>query len=249
VVAHLLVDVQVRGARGVEAGQQLVDHDEQTHLTRLLDEAALDLLLELVDPTDSLVRRHTEEVGQHPPIDVVLTELLGGALARVLLGDVARVRRVARDDGDLVFETRVDEHLVELAGLVDALTYQHCVAATAHQPWLGFHVQQDVLDDLLGPGLSGYDLLHRAPLLLQAGLAQVGEALGLGLEPLVDLFRAGQVLIYVACLVAQVEDDAVRHGLIELVGVDERAEGLDARCLVCLQQRRPGEADEHRLRQ
>ena len=38
VVAHLLVDVEVGGARGVEAGQQLVDHDEQPHLAGLFDE-------------------------------------------------------------------------------------------------------------------------------------------------------------------------------------------------------------------
>ena len=40
VVLHLLVDVEVGGARGVEAGQQLVDHDQQPHLAGLVDELA-----------------------------------------------------------------------------------------------------------------------------------------------------------------------------------------------------------------
>ena len=59
----------------------------------------------------------------------------------------------------------------------------------------------------------------------------------------------GQLLVDVAGLVAQVEHDAVLDGLVELVGVDEAAEGLDAGRLVGLEQRRAGEADEHRLRQ
>ena len=48
-VVHLLVDVEVGRGRGVEAGQQLVDDDQQPHLAGLLDEALLDVLLELLD--------------------------------------------------------------------------------------------------------------------------------------------------------------------------------------------------------
>ena len=49
VVAHLLVDVEVGGRRRVEAGQQLVDDDQQPHLARVVDEPLLDVLLELLD--------------------------------------------------------------------------------------------------------------------------------------------------------------------------------------------------------
>ena len=69
--------------------------------------------------------------------------------------------------------------------------------------------KQDVADDLLGPGLRGQDLLHRPPALLQLGLGEVGQALGLRLEPLVDLVLGGQLLIDVAGLVAKIEDHAV----------------------------------------
>jgi hypothetical protein len=58
-----------------------------------------------------------------------------------------------------------------------------------------------------------------------------------------------QILVDVARLVAQVQHDAVLDSLVELVGVDERAERLDAGGLVSLEQRGAGEADEHRLRQ
>ena len=92
-------------------------------------------------------------------------------------------------------------------------------------------------------------LAHRAPLLLQPPPGDVGEALRLGLEPLVDLLRRGEVLVDVAGLVAQVEHHAVAHGLVELVRVDVRAEDFDRALFVGLQERRAGEADEGGLRQ
>ena len=249
VVAHLLVDVEVGRARRVEAGQQLVDDDEQAHLAGLVDEAALDVLLELLDPQHRLVGRLVEVVRQHLPIDVVLPQLLVVALAGVLLGDRGGVRDVAGDDGDLALEAGLDEQLVELAGLVDAVADEHGVAATGDQARLPLEVHEDVLDDHLGARLGRDDLLHRAPLLLEAGLGEVGQSLGLEVEPLVDLLRSLELLVDVAGLVAQVQHDAVADGLVELVGVDERAERLDARHLVGLEQRRTGEADEHGIRQ
>ena len=97
--------------------------------------------------------------------------------------------------------------------------------------------------------LAGQHLLHRAPALLELRLGQIGQALGLGLEPLVDLRLRGDALVDVARLVAQVEHHAVLHRLVELVGVDVAAKDLDALLLVGLQQRRAGEADEHGVRQ
>ena len=101
----------------------------------------------------------------------------------------------------------------------------------------------------LRPRLGADDLLHRAPALLELGAGQVGHALGLGLEPLVDLGGRGQMLVDVAGFVPQVEHHAVLDGLVELVGVDEAAERLEAGGLVGLEQRRAGEADEHRAGQ
>ena len=101
----------------------------------------------------------------------------------------------------------------------------------------------------LARGSTGDHLLHSAPTLLELRLGQVGHALGLDLEPLVHLGRGGEVLVDVAGLVAQIQHHAVSDRLVELVGMDERAERLDAGRLVGLQQRGAGEADEHRLRQ
>ena len=54
VVLHLLVDVEVGGGGRIEAGQQLVHHDQQLHLPRFVDEFLLDLFLELLDPVMAL---------------------------------------------------------------------------------------------------------------------------------------------------------------------------------------------------
>ena len=45
VVLHGLVDVEIGAARRIEAGEQLVHHDEQPHVRRLLDEQLLHLIL------------------------------------------------------------------------------------------------------------------------------------------------------------------------------------------------------------
>ena len=89
--------------------------------------------------------------------------------------------------------------------------------------------------------------MHRAPALLQLGFGQIVQPLGLHLEPLIDLGLRGHVLVDIARLIAQVEHDAVCHRLIEFIGVDVGAEHFEAGLLVGLQQRRAGEADEHRV--
>jgi hypothetical protein len=48
VVAQLVVEVDVGAARRIEAGQQLAHHDQQLQVGRLLDEAALHLVLVLL---------------------------------------------------------------------------------------------------------------------------------------------------------------------------------------------------------
>ena len=157
--------------------------------------------------------------------------------------------RVGGDDGALALQVGLVEQLVELARLVNAAGDEQGVAAPALQPVARLHVHQDVGDDLLQPRLAGQHLLHRAPALLELRLGQIGQALGLGLEPLVDLRLRGDALVDVPRLVAQIQHHPVLHRLVELVGVDVAAEDLDALLLVRLQQRRAGEADEHRARQ
>ena len=89
-VAHLLVDVEIGGRGSVEAGQKLVHHDQELHLTRLLDELLLDLLLELLCLVHGGFWRLVEPVGKHLLVDVVLPQSLGQSLAAFLALDVGR---------------------------------------------------------------------------------------------------------------------------------------------------------------
>ena len=71
-------------------------------------------------------------------------------------------------------------------------------------------------------------VLHRAPLLSQLLLLPVVQALGLGLEPGVDLVLRPEALVDVARLVDQVEHHPVLDAFAELVGVDVAAEDFQA---------------------
>ena len=191
-----------------------------------------------------LVRGFTEVVRQHLPVDIVLEQLLGEAFARLLALDVPCRRAVGGDDGALVLQFRLAEHLEEAAGRVDAVRHEHGVAAAILQAVPGLHVHQDVGRDLPNPVQRTRDLAHRAPLLPELRAGQVTEALRLRVEPPVDLLFRRDVLVDVACLVAQVQNHVVVDRLVVLVGVDVRAESLNAALLVGLQERSPGEADQ-----
>ena len=104
-------------------------------------------------------------------------------------------------------------------------------------------------DDALLALAGAHQLLHRRPALAQDRLLEVVQALGLLLEPRVDGRLRGEPLRHVAGLVLQVEDDAVGHALVELVGVDVGAEDVPRHLLVLAQERRAGEADEDRALQ
>ena len=84
-------------------------------------------------------------------------------------------------------------------------------------------------------------------LLLQLVLLPVVQALGLGLEPRIDLVLGAQALVDVPRLIDQVEHHPVFDAFAELVGVDVAAEDLQAGLPVLLEQRRAGEADEDRI--
>lgn len=174
---------------GVEAGEELVDHDQEPHLSRLFYELLLDPLLELARSMHGLVLGRLEEARQHTAVGIVLMYLFGLSLAGLLTLYVTWRRIVARDDGALSRKRRLGEHFVELAGLVDATGDEHRVAVTGHQAGPSLHVEGDVGGDLRQAVVAGEHFSHRAPLLFQLSLGNVRQASGVGLEPLIHLVR------------------------------------------------------------
>ncbi len=136
-----------------------------------------------------------------------------------------------------------------MAGVVDRCDDQYCRAAVVVQARLEAEVLDDAGDDALLALAGAHQLLHRRPALAQHRLLEVVQTLGLLLKPLVDGRPRGQPLRHVACLVLKIENDAVGHALVELVGVDVGAEDVARHQLVFAQERRAGEADEDRALQ
>ena len=188
------------------------------------------------------LRLHVLEQRGVGVVDELLVRL--GVGAGFLQRDVAGLRVVGGDDRALALEDGLLEQLEVLARLVDAGGHQHGVAPLVAQARLHAEVEDDVLHHALHARAGAEHLLHRAPLLAQGGLLPVVQALGLGIEPRIDLVRRAEALVDVPRLIDEVEHHLVLHRLAELVGVDVAAEDFEAGLLVLLQQRRAGEADE-----
>ena len=175
VVLHRLVDVEIGAGRRVEAGQQLVHHDQQLHVRRLLGEQLLGPLLV------GLGLRHARlgvDVLQQLGVGVVDELLVGlGVRAGLLQRHVLGLRIVGRDDRALALERRLLEQREILARLVDARRHQDGVAALAGQARLHAEVEDDVAHHAIHARLGAEHLLHRAPLLLQLVLLPVVQPL------------------------------------------------------------------------
>ena len=169
------------------------------------------------------------DVLQQLGVGVVDELLVGlGVGAGLLLGHVLRLRVVGGDHRALALERRLLEQREILARLVDARRHQDGVAALAGQARLHAEIEDDVADHPIHARAGAEHVLHRAPLLLQLVLLPVVQALGLGLEPGVDLVLGAEPLVDVARLVDEVEHHLVLDRLAELVGVDVAAEDFQA---------------------
>ena len=172
-------------------GEQFVHHDQQLHVRRLLGEQGLGPLLV------GLRLRHARlgfDVLQQLGVGVVDELLVGlGVRADFLLGHVLRLRIVGGHHRALALERRLLEQREILARLVDARRHQDGVAAFAGKARLHAEVEDDVAHHAIHAGLGTEHVLHRAPLLLQLVLLPVVQALGLGLEPRIDLVLGAQV--------------------------------------------------------
>ena len=89
VVAHLLIDIEVRGGRRVKTGEQLIHHNEQLHLARLLNKLFLSSLLVLFRTVNHRLGRIIEEISQHLFVDVELLNRQCFPLACIFTDKVA----------------------------------------------------------------------------------------------------------------------------------------------------------------
>ena len=66
-------------------------------------------------------------------------------------------------------------------------------------------------------------------------------------KPHIHLFRRGQLLRDIPCLITEIQYDLILDSLIEFVGMDIAAKYLKARLFILFQQRRTRKTNEYRL--
>ena len=242
VVLHRLVDVEIRARRSIEAGEQLVHHDQHLHVRRFLNEQLFRPLLVglgLGHPRPGV------NVLQQLAVGVVDELLLRfGVGAGFLEGYVCRLRVVRRYHRALALERRLLEQREILGRVVDAGRHQDGVSALARKARLDAEVENNVAHHPVHPGFRAQHLLHRPPVLLQLVFLPVVQLPRLGLEPGVNLVLGTEPLVDVARLVDEIEHHLVFHGLAELVDMDVATEDFEACLLVLLEQRRARETDK-----
>ena len=125
---------------------------------------------------------------QQRGVGVVEELLVGlGVGAGFLQRHVLGLRVVGSHDRALALERGLLEQLEVLARLVDARRHEDRVAPLVGEARLHAEVEHDVLHHALHARAGAEHVLHRAPLLAQGGLLPLVQALGLGIEPRIDL--------------------------------------------------------------
>ena len=112
-ISHRLINIQISGRRSIKACQQLVHHDQQFHLFRLLDKLFFDLFFKCFWVFST----------QHLHVDFVLFHRLG--LAIITYGfsaNIAHRRFVRSHDGALPLQLGLLEQFIEFARLVNIVS-------------------------------------------------------------------------------------------------------------------------------
>ena len=214
----------------IEAGQQLVHHDDDLGRIGML-EGADDLAVVLLLPT--ILRHHPLPEG----LDLILRRLVDVLLALAVVG--TGDQHFARHHVEFAEEPFVEEGrrlvLGDELGLVGR--------ALPVVPKVIAHIPGDPHDLLF----RFVQLIARGKLPLQVVLLLIGERRGDSFEPVVH--RLGvHLLVDVTPLVEKRHHSFVLHGLLNRIRVNQTAEALD-RVLVLLRHRRAGKANEAGIRQ
>ncbi len=144
VVLHGFVDVEIGAGRRVEAGEQLVHHDQQLHVGRFLDEQRFRPFFVGFGLGHARPGVHVLQQFGVGVVDELLVGL--GVGAGFLPRHVPRLRVVGGDHRALALERGLLEQDEILARLVNARRHQDGVAAFAGQARLDAEIEHDVAD-------------------------------------------------------------------------------------------------------
>ena len=142
-----------------------------------------------------------------------------------------------------------DKQPVHHTRLIDTGAHQHRIAVSAYERGFGFHIHQNIGNDLFEQLLARLQFLHRCPALADLRFCQIGKVGGFQIKPFIKFFRRTEILPNIPRLIAQIQYHAVLHRLVKGIGVDISTEHFHRFLFVCFQQRRAGKADKQGVRQ
>ncbi len=242
VVLHTFVDVEVGASGGIKAGQQLIDNDQQLHVSGLEFEFFFGLLL--VGFGFGFVGERGNILGQFGVEIVDKLFVRFGVGSGVFGGDIFVLGVVGGYDGAFAFEGGLLEAFVVLTGFVDAGDDEDGVAAIGAEAGFNAEVEGDVGNNAIDARAGTEDFLHGAPFFAEGGFLPVVESSGFGIEPAIDSGFGAEFLVDVAGFVNQVKDDFIFNGFAEFVGVDVFAEDFETGLSVFFEEGGTCEADE-----
>ena len=239
-VSHRLINIQISGRRSIKACQQLVHHDQQLHLFRLLDKLFFDLFFKCFWVFST----------QHLHVDFVLFHRLG--LAIITYGfsaNIAHRRFVRSHDGALPLQLGLLEQFIEFARLIDTTSHQHGITPPIVQARFCLHIKNNIRYNLSQASFGTEHLLQITPALFQLSFCHTGQPARFCLKPSVDPILLDNILLYFTSLIAQIQNHFIPHCFIKLVAMDVRAKYLQTGLLILFHQWSTGEADKGGIRQ
>ena len=148
-IVHGLVNIQICAGRCIEAGQQLVYHDQQLHIIGFFDEFLLCCLFKFLDPfgNTALVRSVIRVNADHLQINAVFFVCVGFLIITDCFGaQIADAGFIGGNDRALA-EIFLLEQFIVLAGSQNIIRHQNSIAAAVCQTSLGFKVENNITDD------------------------------------------------------------------------------------------------------
>ena len=239
-VSHRLINIQISGRRSIKACQQLVHHDQQFHLFRLLDKLFLDLFFKCLRVFST----------QHLHVDLVLLHSLG--LAIITYGFSANITHrwfVRSHDGALALQLGLLEQFIEFARLIDTASHQHGIPPPIMQARFCLHIKNNIRHNLSQSSFRAEHLLQIAPTLFQLGFCHISQPARFCLKPGVDPILLDNILLHFTRLIAQIQNHLIPHCFIKLVAMDIRAKHLQTGLLVPFHQWSTSKADKGGIRQ
>ena len=247
-VLHLFVDIQICAMRSIKTSQQLIDYNEQLHVSRFINELAFGFLLKsfhlLVDARSIIAFFDSD----HLQVNLVFPESFRILIEAHRIGtQVARIRRIRRNDSAFL-KTQCLKNFVEAASRKNGIRDKDSIPATFRQTGVLCKIKDDIVRNRFQAVVRRINRAHIRPTGFQFCLRDRRHATSFQIKPFINLFARAEILRNIAAFVTQVKNHVIAHTFVEFVCMNVASKNFQTRLLVFLQKWRAGKAHENRLR-